>query len=142
MKQPTALGGTLRRVDDGWVWSDGQPAEHVRDLDPSRHYNLRIRDAGGSRWVEVPVGVARENDDLAWVRSGGYGTSYDGDRVGPEHRVGGRVADPRVRCARVFLVPVDDWDNWAAMTVIGAEWDRDHESAILSRARQLGWCDD
>lgn len=134
-----ALGGALRRGKDGWVWSDGQPAPQVRDLDASKHYNFRVRRVADGHAVEVPMGMARENHDLAWVIHGHHPVSWDGDMVGPEHRLFGAVADPAKRAAQVYLVPWDDWQTWAAITVIGAEWDVADEPAILARAQELGW---
>ena len=134
----STLSGTLLRHADGWRWSDGTPEPRVHDLRPAGHYNFRIR---GSRHVEIPLGLARENDDLEWVLRRGYAESWDGDVVGPDDRDPlGRVA-PGKRAARVLLVPIGDWDRWASTTIIGAEWDREHEEEILSRARALGWSD-
>lgn len=138
----STLSGTLLRHADGWHWSDGTPEPRVHDLRPAGHYNFRIRGRGmGGQFVEVPLGLARENDDLAWVLGRGYAESWDGDVVGPEDRDPlGRVA-PGKRAARVLLVPIEQWDHWSDTTIIGAEWDREHEGEILSRARALGWSD-
>jgi hypothetical protein len=137
----TTLAGTLGRHPDGWRWQDGTPEPRVRDLRGSRHYNFRVRRTGaaGQMYVEVPLGRAREDDDLAWVLTEDYQESYDGDAVGPEDRgLDGRVR-PGLRAARVRLVPIEAWERWDRETVLGAEWDRADEQAILDRARALGW---
>ena len=137
----TALDGALERHADGWRWRDGTPEPLVRDMLASRHYGFRIRE---SRYVEVPIGLARENDDLAWVQlaadRGELEESWDGDVVGPDDRSLLGEVRPEKRAARVWLVPIATWDERNRQP-IGAEWDREHEDAILRRAAELGWRD-
>lgn len=145
----SCLGGTLLRHDDGtWHWCDGTPEPRVEDLTISRAYSFRCRTyGGGGTYVEVPIGMAREEDDLSWVLDGRYGTSYDGDRtgraIGPKGM--GRIhIDPRTDeplptpPPKVYLVPVEDWD---ARPPCGATWLGEHEADILAIARRLGWTD-
>lgn len=151
----TALQGALVRVGrDCWQWSDGTPEPRVRDLSPSAHYNLRCRPG----LVEVPLRLAMEEDALAWVlegrRAGRYRSGLDGDRTGPRDASTGRRmhvrpgddpmkghvadADPLPgRVPEVVLVPTAEWDAWAAEHPVGAEWDQEHEAAILLRAEEL-----
>lgn len=134
--------GAIERRSDGWYWLDnGERAANVRDLNISATYNFRCTSFDGATFVEVPIGIARENEDLAWIRDAarGYlrGPDVDaglnrnriaaGEKFGGDyyHRVSGRDA---------YYVPVEDWDAWAKGSVHGAEWDLEDQAAILARA--------
>lgn len=157
----TTLDGTLIRHDDGtWHWRDGTPEPRVSDLTLGRAYNFRCRTyGGGSTCVEVPISVAREQDDLAWVieglRANRYETGLDGDRTGPlviredgsvgrahiapgEDPLNGNEPLPEQPgpIPRVALVPVAEWD---ARPPCGIAWDCANETDILDRAYALGW---
>jgi len=134
----STLGGTLERHSDGWRWRDGTPEPRVQDLNPNGVYNFRCTKAGGGQtYVEVPVGRAHDDDDLAWCKVYRRGPDVDAGlarnaRAGSDdHRVGGRGA---------YFVPIEDWDaHWSLVGPIGASWLAEHEADILGRARALGW---
>jgi hypothetical protein len=141
--QITALGGTLLRWgNDTWAWSDHSPAPQVRDMRPSWCYNFRCQ--GG--FVEVPVKQAESEMELRWVAEGGYQTALSSAYYGERriHIDGESIRETRVSqtgkaIPQVYLVPLEEWDNWDAEYVIGAKWDRTHEAAIFSKAESLGW---
>lgn len=135
----TALGGALIRRADGWYWSDGERAEHVTDLSASQHYNFRVCNYADTSYIEVPIHVAANNPDLAWVLTLREDCGYDTGISGDDRQ---RVLLPDGRTDRgtpVIRVPAHDWDVWAAIHPIGASWDKTHEDEILGRAAQLGW---
>lgn len=159
----TTLGGTLvRHGRDEWRWSDGVTERRVRDLSPSREWNFRCRTyGGGGTYVEVPRGLATETPTLAWVleraREGRYQAGLSGDHTGPlviddeglhrahiapgEDPLHGHEPMPEQPgpIPQIVLVPVAEWDEWAADHPVGAEWDIEDQDAILARARELGW---
>lgn len=61
------------------------------------------------------------------------------DGAGLRRREIGGSADHRVHGRDAVYVPIEDWDRWARSVVLGATWDRADETAILDRARALGW---
>lgn len=139
----TALGGTLERRPDGWRWRDGTPEPRVSDLPVAAVHNYRVSRRGDAAYVEVPVGRAREEDDLAFVRVGAAEGLY---RRGPDVDAGlARLAragsdDHHVHGRDAYYVPVEDWDrHWREHGPLGASWERADEPAILARARELGW---
>jgi hypothetical protein len=162
----SVFGGTLVRVaPDQWVWSDGTPEPRVRDLSPSAHYNFRCRQryegSTCTTYVEVLLSVAhRERDVLGWVlagvEQGRYEQGWSGDHMGPlmitEEGLARMRVEPgedpllghepilhRRAIPRVALVPVAEWDAWAAEHPYGATWLAADEPAIFARARALGW---
>lgn len=142
----TALGGTLIRWgQDQWAWSDHAPAPQVRDMTLSWYYHFRVIAYADGQYVEVPVNQARDEEDLRWVRSGGYTRGRSSADTGPrEIHLDGRVTRMTTRdggkaIRHVYLVPVADWDARSASHPVGAQWDKADEAAILDRARKLGW---
>ena len=135
----TALSGTLIRGHDGWYWSDGARAAQVSDLLASAHYNFRVCNYATTSYIEVPVHVAANNPDLAWVLMMREDHRYDDGLSGDDRQ---RVITPDGRSDHgtpVIMVPAYDWDVWSAAHPIGAQWDKIHEDEILARAAQLGW---
>lgn len=134
----------------------------MHDLSPDQR-NFRCRTDGmGQTSVEVLRGVAQEPDALQWVlsgsRSGRYRTGSSGDHTGPaaidldgtvrrshiapgEDPLQGNEPMPEQRgpIPAVILVPVAEWDAWVRQHPAGAEWDAQHEAAILEQAHRLGW---
>ena len=165
----TTLDGTLARLPGGvWTWRDGTPEPRVHDLSHGAQLNLRCRTTGSSRcYVEVPRGLAREEEDMAWIvdaaREGRYAGGQSGDHTGPRvlvalsHRADGSIGRAHIRPGEdpllgaeplpeirgpipsVILVPVEDWDAWDAEHPYGCEWDAADERDILQRAWTLGW---
>lgn len=133
-----ALGGALLRDERGWHWSDGAREPRVRDLPVAAVHNYRIQ--GGH--VQVPMGRAREEAELGWVREGladgRYHRGQDVDAGLRRHELAGSE-DHRVSGRDAVYVPIEDWDRWARNVVLGATWDLADETAILDRARALGW---
>ena len=81
----TTLGGTLqRRAGGGWYWADGTHATQVSDWDRDAYYNFRTR---GHRYYEVPLSLAHNEPDLAWVveevEAGVREVAVSGDHTGP-----------------------------------------------------------
>lgn len=151
----TFSGVLIRHAQNDWRWIDGTPEPRVRDSSPSEYYNFRIR---SGKWVEVLLrDCHRERDILGWVlagvESGQYQQSDSGDHRGPllidddgaRHMMIEPGEDPlrgnepivrRRAIPRVALVPVDDWDKWAADHPYGAQWDMANEQSIIERAKQ------
>ena len=159
---PTIFDGVLSRTAaDIWVWSDGTPEPRVKDLSPSAHYSFRCRTHADGTFVEVLLSVAhRDRDVLGWVldgiEAGEYQQANSGDHTGPmvftedgpsrmriepgEDPLLGNEPIVRKRAIpRVALVPVAEWDAWAADHPYGATWDTADEPEIFARARRLGW---
>jgi hypothetical protein len=130
----TALNGALIRLGhDQWQWSDGTPALGVRDLSPDR-WHFRCRTYGGGQcYAEVSRQVALRTPELAWVLAGAQAGRYLPGQSGDHDPM-----EPGPIPA-VILVPVEEWDEWAATHPVGASWDRAAEPAILERAARLGW---
>lgn len=159
----TTLGGTLiRHEKDDWRWVSGVAEPRVTDLSPSSVYNFRCRTFGsGTTYVEVLLrDCHRERDVLGWVldgiEAGKYRQEWSGDHTGPlmitedgptrmhiepgEDPLKGNEPIIRKRAIpRVALVPVNEWDAWAADNPYGCQWDKVHEDDILAEARRLGW---
>lgn len=144
----TTLGGTLVRHADGWRWSDGTPEPRVRSM-PLRALAPNFRCCtygGGGTYVEIPKlwrsaglwprgvvdpdaaraidGLIREVGKPARIYAEGLAELRDDHRL---RRDG-------------YIVPIAAWDAVMGET-IGAEWDREHEEAILAKAKELGWRD-
>lgn len=138
----STLGGTLLRDAQGWHWSDGAREPRVRDLPVAAVHGYRIQAQGGTRYVVVPMGRAREEPELDWVRAGFAEGRY---QRGPDVDAGLRRRelagsdDHRVTGRDAVYVPIDDWDRWARSVVLGASWEAEDEAAILDRAKALGW---
>lgn len=161
----STLAGTLQRHDDGsWRWSDDTPEPRVHDLSRNGTYNFRVRSYGGpgQRYIEVLRQQAENEPDLQWVLAahavGSYRLDQSGGHMGPlvidedgPRRMAIRPGEDPIEdetvpdrkgipIPRVILVPMEDWDRWVRTAPpLGAEWDREHEADILSRARALGW---
>lgn len=158
----TTLGGTLARRDrNEWQWSDGTPEPRVQDLSPSQHYNFRCCNRGGKTHVEVLLSAAhREKDVLGWVldgiATGKYRQNTSGDHTGPlmltddgaerihidpgeDPLLGNEPIVRKRSIPRVALVPVEEWDLWAALHPYGASWSKDDEQEIFAKAASLGW---
>ena len=135
-----ALGGTLLRDAQGWHWSDGTREPRVRDLPVAAVHGYRIQAQGGARYVIVPMGRAREEAALDWVRAGLADGLY---QRGPDIDAGLRrrdivgSEDHRVTGTDAVYVPLDDWDRWASSVVLGATWEGKDHAAILERAKAL-----
>lgn len=138
----STLGGTLLRDAQGWHWSDGAREPRVRDLPVAAVHNYRIQAQGGARFVVVPLGRAREEAALDWVRAGLADGLY---QRGPDIDAGLRrrdivgSEDHRVAGTDAVYVPHDDWSRWARSVVLDACWEAQDEAAILERAKALGW---
>ena len=162
--QCSVLGGCLTRgpgTSGMWLWSDGAAEPRARDLSPSSEYNFRVRSHGGAQYVEIRYGIAASHADLrVWLDgylAGTYGLGSSGDHSGPRAiRADGSTYlsrinpgdDPHIGhepilrdrpIPPVILVPISDWDAWAAAHPMGCSWDMSDEDAILARARSLGW---
>jgi len=134
--QLTAFSGALIRwSEDTWAWKDHTPAPMIKDAKPSWYYNFRVQ----SGMVEVPVKLAQTEDELAWVRNYPTGLSNDHKGMAVIHSDGRRTSRSQTGRAipEVHLVPVADWDEWDAQTVIGPKWDKADEPAILAKASLL-----
>lgn len=160
---PSVFGGLLvRQADGAWRWSDGTTDSRIRDMRMSVHYNFRCRPG----YVEVPIAVARREEDLRWVwngyTAGRYAEGLSGDHTGPkvlhfaERYEDGDVpgiSEPAVSVSasptradgskraipRVALVPFAEWDKRNDEFPVGAEWSKADEEAILGKAASLGW---
>lgn len=163
MAKITTLGGTLiRHAKNDWRWNDGTPEPRATDLSPSRMYNFRCRTYGsGGTYVEVLLSAChRERDVLGWVlagvEAGKYPQEWSGDHTGPlmmtddgptrmhiepgeDPLLGNEPIIRKRAIPRVALVPVAEWDQWAAEHPYGVQWDTAHEADILGTARKLGW---
>lgn len=163
----SVLGGRLIRTGrNAWQWSDGEPEPRVRDLRAGDDWNFRCRNYASTTYVEVLLSEChRHKETLGWVlagvESGRYQQDTSGDHTGPmritidddgELQVDRMRIDPgedpllgnepilHTRAIpKVALVPVAEWDDWSNNTPSGASWDREHEDAILAKARSLGW---
>lgn len=162
-QQPSVFGGKLTRVAvNQWVWSDGTPEPRVTDLSPSHQYNFRCRSGGsGKTLVEVMLSAChRERDVLGWVldgvKAGKYGQANSGDHTGPlmltdegptrmrvepgeDPLLGNEPIINRRAIPKVALVPMEEWDAWAAEHPYGATWLTKDEAEIFEKARSLGW---
>lgn len=162
-REHSCLGGALvRRGRNEWVWSDGTTATQVSDLSASKVYNFRCRtDGAGHTYVEVLLSAAhKEHDVLGWVlarlESGMYRSDLSGDHTGPlmitdagqsrmriepgeDPLLGNEPILHKRAIPKIALVPVEDWDAWAADCPYGASWDRADEDTIFAKARTLGW---
>jgi hypothetical protein len=115
----SVLSGALRRRNDGWYWSDGQPEPRVRDMSIDR-WNFRRNYFGR---VEVLETVAKKEPALQWVLNEGYPLIESSDGINA-----------------AYYVPVDVWDDWVAKhSPAGVKWFVRDESKILDRAYALGW---
>lgn len=123
----TNFGGRLRCDSDGLVWSDGT-RETAAYLVSRGRMAPSYRVIGG--YVQVPVADCTDSHpsaDLGWCRK--YPVQLGGFVEGR----GGRH-DSR---GRVRLVPLADWDAWAAAPG-GILWDAEDEAAVYARARACG----
>jgi hypothetical protein len=159
---PTTLNGTLRRVGPNqWQWSDGTAEPRVTDLSSSSVYNFRCRTYANATYVEILLSVAhKERDVLGWILDGvavgKYRQDMSGDHTGPlmltddgptrmriepgEDPLRGNEPIVHKRAIpRVALVPIAEWDAWAAENPYGASWDKGVEADIFAKARSLGW---
>lgn len=89
--------------------------------------------------VEVPVKLAETESELEWVRRYSRGLSNDHKGMTVLHGDGRRTNQSQTGRAipEVHLVPVADWDEWDAVTIIGPKWDKANEAAILAKAAEL-----
>lgn len=141
------FGGRLRRDRRGWYWIDDPRAidQRILDLRPAQAgMNYRIRESGGEHWVEVPTAASGLRPELAWVARlrptpvevvSGDWLSEAGVTEGTAALAGVDLAE----APRVYLVPLDRWEEWAASAVLGATWDSQHDAEIQQTARDLGW---
>lgn len=106
----SAFGGLLICRGTDCRFADGERAEGVELLGPSRHYNFRVM-AG---CVEVPAGALPANGDLAWVAECGF-----------------------ARRRGLILVPLAAWDKWDRTTAVGATWPTAREAEILAKIESL-----
>jgi hypothetical protein len=134
----SALQGALIYSDGKWTWRDGTPAPEVESMTlQSLAPNFRV----SAGHVEIPK---RWRESRYW--QGGL-VDEDAARAiemllarRPSEMIyhegaAERLDDPGLRQAG-YRVPVAEWD--AAMSfVVGAWWDKQHEDAILTRARAL-----
>ena len=146
----TVLNGALIRWGpDLWAWKTGEREPRVKDLKPSFYYNFRIRTYGSSeysakpnQYIEVPIKLAQTEPELSWVN--GYPIGDSGDDTGDKLRtLSGQMVHKSAReggkaIRKVYLVPLEEWDDWNAKTSIGAHWDKADEEAILQKANQIG----
>lgn len=104
-------------------------------MKPSWYYNFRIQ--GG--YVEVPKKLLATEPELGWVAThrGGHSSDHYGERV--IHRDGRQTRRSQSGKAipAVYLVPVGEWDEWDAATVLGAKWDKSDEAKILAKAESM-----
>lgn len=157
----TVFGGLLARTPDGqWTWSDGRPEPRVTDLSWSVVANFRCVTTGGGTYVEVLLSAARREPDLRWVldglEAGRYRQDLSGDHTGPLRLTDEGLSRMRIEpgedplagnepivhkraIPRVALVPVAEWDEWAAGCPYGATWDVADEAGLFARAESLGW---
>ena len=159
----SVFSGTLQRHGpNDWRWSDGTLEPRVSDLSASTVYNFRCRTGGdGVTFVEVLLSAAhRERDVLGWVLEGAergqYRQAKSGDHTGPRIMTDEGMQRMRIEPGEdplhgnepivhkraipaVALVPVDEWDAWAAEHPYGATWDKADEAEVFARARSLGW---
>jgi hypothetical protein len=136
VSEHTALDGALIRWSkDVWAWRDHAPAPEVKDITPSWYYNFRVQ----SGCVEVPKKLLATEPELSWVASYPQGESSDhyGERTIHQDGRQTRRSQSGKAIPTVYLVPVEDWDEWDAKTCIGAKWDKSEEAKILKRAKEL-----
>lgn len=140
-----ALGGTIERYSDGWKWRDGQPEPRIRDMmlaDVAP--NFRCCRRGNVTYVEIP---ASWRSRRYWP-NGRIDTQAAAEIEKLLHEAGERSAiyaeglaeqlDDHRLSIDGWLVDVAQWD--AVMREhCGCWWDKECESEILDRARELGW---
>jgi len=123
----TNFGGRLRVDANGLVWSDGT-RETAAYLVSRGWMAPSYRISGGC--VQVPVADCTDQHpsaDLGWCAR--YPVQRGGFVEGPRGRHNSR--------GRVRLVPLADWDAWAAAPG-GIMWDREDEADVYARAAACG----
>lgn len=110
-KIATWKGRRWERLYDG-TWIDlatGRVDPLAEDMTISNFYNFRVVSSGsGKAFVEVPVAMAHEEDDLKWA------VRYQGT-IEPEEGEEWKGARPKkvldYRGKSVILVPIEVWDR-------------------------------
>ena len=131
------FNGALIRGQSGWHWKDGQPEPGVRDALRNHYFDFGIEIVPGiGNCVAVPDFQVKNTPALAWVGEGNYrkGLLRDAVSLRRFHRL---YPQEPGSGALAFLVPINDWNNWANV-ICGAMWDRNIEERLLQKARSLG----